>query len=107
MRVTVKVGEPLRSAVGSRRVAWELPEGATVADLLSSLADRYPGFRHEFYERKIDLPHALFLNDDQIKLDEVEKTPVREGDTLFIFLPVAGDKLCLIGWAATFTLVTP
>ena len=90
MRITVKVGEPLRSAVGSRKVALELPAGATVADLLSSLADRYPAFRHEFYEREIDLPYALFLNDDQIKLDEVGETPVSEGDTLFIFLPVAG-----------------
>lgn len=90
MRVTVKVGEPLRSAVGSRKVVLELPESVTVAELLSSLADRYPGFRHEFYEREIDLPYALFLNDDQIKLDGAEKTPVSEGDTLFIFLPVAG-----------------
>ncbi len=90
MRVTVKVGEPLRSAVGSRKVVVELPEGATVADLLSSLAHEYPGFRHEFYEREIDLPYALFLNDGQIKLDEVEETPVEEGDTLFIFLPAAG-----------------
>lgn len=90
MRVTVKVGEPLRSAVGERRVALELPKGATVADLLSSLADRYPGFRHQFYEREIDLPYALFLNDDQIRLDKVEEIPVSEGDTLFIFLPVAG-----------------
>jgi len=86
----VKVGEPLRSAVGSRKVALELPKGATVADLLSSLADRYPGFRHEFYEREIDLPYALFLNEGQIKLDEVGEIPVSEGDTLFIFLPVAG-----------------
>lgn len=86
----MKVGEPLRSAVGSRKVALELPKGATVADLLSSLADRYPGFRHEFYEREIDLPYALFLNEGQIKLDEVGEIPVSEGDTLFIFLPVAG-----------------
>jgi len=90
MIVTVKVGEPLRSAVGSRKVALELPGGATVADLLSSLANRYSGFRHEFYEREIDLPYALFLNDGQIKLDEAGETPVSEGDTLFIFLPVAG-----------------
>ena len=90
MRVTVKVGEPLRSAVGSRKVTLELPEGATVAGLLTSLADRYPGFRHEFYERESDLPYALFLNDDQIRLDQIEKARVSEGDTLFIFLPVAG-----------------
>lgn len=90
MRVTVKVGEPLRSAVGSRKVTWELPDDATVADLLSSLAARYPRFRHEFYQREIDLPYVLFLNDDQVKSGEVEKTPVSEGDTFFIFLPVAG-----------------
>jgi molybdopterin converting factor small subunit len=90
MRVTVKLGEPLRSAVGSRRVALELPEGATVADLLSSLANSYPRFQHEFYEREIDIPYALFLNDHQIKLDETGKPPLSEGDTLFIFLPVAG-----------------
>ena len=90
MRVTVKLGEPLRSAVGERKVALELPEGATVADLLSSLADSYPRFQYEFYGREIDFPYALFLNDHQIKLDGVEKTPVSEGDTLFIFLPVAG-----------------
>jgi len=90
MKVTVKVGEPLRSAVGSRKVTLELPEGATVADLLSSLAHRYPRFRHQFYERDIDLSYALFLNDDQIKLDEAGETPMNEGDTLFIFLPVAG-----------------
>jgi molybdopterin converting factor small subunit len=90
MRVTVKLGEPLRSAVGERKVALELPEGATVADLLSSLADTYPRFQHEFYGREIDFPFALFLNDYQIKLDGVEKTPGSEGDTLFIFLPVAG-----------------
>ena len=90
MRVTVKLGEPLRSTVGERKVALELPEGATVTDLLSSLTDSYPCFQHEFYGREIDSPYALFLNDHQIKLDGVEKTPVSEGDTLFIFLPVAG-----------------
>ena len=90
MRVTVKVGEPFRSAVGSRKMAWGLPEGATVADLLTSLADRYPGFQHEFYEREIALRYALFLNDHQVRLDEVGETSVSEGDTLFIFLPVAG-----------------
>lgn len=90
MRVTAKVGEPLRSALGSRKVAVELPEGATAADLLSSLAYRYPAFQYQFYQRGIDLPYALFLNDEQIKLDEVGETPVSEGDILFIFLPVAG-----------------
>lgn len=86
----MKVGEPLRTAVGRRKVVVELPGGATVADLLSSLARGYPGFRHEFYEREADLPYALFLNNDQIKLDKVGETSVNEGDTLFIFLPVAG-----------------
>lgn len=86
----MKVGEPLRRVVGSRKVTLELPEGATVADLLSSLAHRYSGFRDEFYQRGIDLPYALFLNEHQIKLDESGETPVSEGDTLFIFLPVAG-----------------
>jgi molybdopterin converting factor small subunit len=97
MKVTVKLGEPLKSAVGQRTVALELGEGATVADALSALAVGYPGFQERFYRHEGDNPYLLFLNDDQVKLEESSGRPLGEGDRLFIFLPVAGGTAAKIG----------
>ena len=97
MKVTVKLGEPLKSAVGQRTVVLELGEGATVADALAALAESHPGFEERFYRREGDNPYLVFLNDDQVKLEESSGRPLGEGDRLFIFLPVAGGTVAKVG----------
>ncbi len=92
MKVTVRLGEPLKSAVGSRKVSLEVADGATVADLLALLAENYPRFHHEFYERERRAAYVLFLNEEQIGLEEAQKREIAEGDTLSIFMPVAGGE---------------
>ena len=44
MVIRVKMGDPLWKVVGQRQIELELPQGATVADLLAYLRGMYPGF---------------------------------------------------------------
>ena len=70
----------LKDIVGSRQVAFDVPSGATVNDLLERLEARYPGLRPY---RSIVLTS---LNEDYVD----RSTVVSDGDEVAIFPPVSG-----------------
>ena len=95
MKITVKLGAPLSRVVGESKVTLTLPEGATAATVLAELGSRYPGFdaglKGQGLRVPLDqIPYALFVNARLVPLDRAAMTPLRNGDRLSLFLPVAG-----------------
>jgi molybdopterin converting factor small subunit len=95
MKITVKLGAPLSQVVGEAKAILSLADGATVADAIEELHTRYPNFgdglRGEGLHRPLDqMLYSLFVNARHVAWEQAETTPLRDGDRLFIFLPVAG-----------------
>ena len=66
--------------------------GATVGDLLADLTKRYDGLRKHLYTEDGRLRNFVnvYLNDEDIRYLQREKTPVKPGDSLSIVPSVAG-----------------
>jgi molybdopterin converting factor small subunit len=95
VRVTVKLGAPLSQVVGESKVTLTLSEGTTVAELLAELHARYPdfeaglkgkGLRQPFHE----ILYQLFVNARPVPFERAAATRLRDGDRIYLFLPVAG-----------------
>lgn len=88
IQVTVRLGEPLRRAVGQYRLQIALAAPATVADLLAHLADAYPDFAaaHRGDDLGHDRPYRLFVNHTQA--DEAQL--LQDGDLVHIVIPALG-----------------
>ena len=95
MRVTVKLGAPLSQVVGESKVILSLAEGTTVADLFQDLEQRYPdfeaGLKGKGLRRPLDqILYSLFINTRPLAFDRISETVLRDGDRVYLFLPVAG-----------------
>jgi molybdopterin converting factor small subunit len=72
-----------------------LPPGATLDTLLQELSGRLPDFEEGLrgkglqvtYDRVI---YALFVNARPVAWEHTADTPLRGGDRVYLFLPVAG-----------------
>lgn len=84
MVVVVRLGEPLWRAVQSKEVPVELPQGATVRELLARVRERYPTLDEVM--RQSDLPPTVFLGDELAEMD----TSIEEGARPTIVWAMAG-----------------
>lgn len=95
MKISIKLGAPLSLVVGERKVILSVPEGATAADVLDELKARYPDFEQGLRGKGLRKPfdrtlYTLFVNARPVPFDQAETTRLRDGDRLYLFLPVAG-----------------
>src|SRR4029453_7353795 len=77
-------------------------DGATIGELLSNLTTKYEGLKPHLYNEQGKLRSFVnvYLNDEDIRYLEKEKTPVKAGDTNSI-IPAGG------GGAPTGTVEAP
>ena len=87
---TIQIPTPLRPFT-DKKEAVEV-NGATVGELLADLTKRYDGLRKHLYAEDGRLRNFVnvYLNDEDIRYLQREKTPVKPGDTLSIVPSVAG-----------------
>jgi len=95
MNITVKVGAPLSTIIGTAQVRLSMPDGANVGQVLDEMHSLYPrfaaGLRGEGLPRALsEVAYSLFLNARPLPFERAAATPLRDGDRLFLFLPVAG-----------------
>jgi molybdopterin converting factor small subunit len=95
MKVTVKLGAPLSQVVGQRKITLSLPGEVTVADVLDELQASYPDFEAGLRGKGLRIPldrvrYSLFVNARLVPFEEAGTTPLRDGDRVYLFLPVAG-----------------
>jgi molybdopterin converting factor small subunit len=86
----ILIPTPLRPFTG-KQDAVEV-DGKTVGELLANLTAKYEGLRPHLYNEEGRLRSFVnvYLNDEDIRYLEKDKTPVQPGDTLSIIPSVAG-----------------
>ena len=68
--------------------------GATIGELLANLTTKYAGLKPHLYNEQGKLRSFVnvYLNDEDIRYLEKEKTAVKPGDTISIIPSVAGGR---------------
>lgn len=92
MAVKVRIPTPLLSLTGGQREVEA--EGSNVLDLIEDLEKRYPGLKERLCDEGGNLRRFInfFVNDEDIRFLEGEKTPLKEGDVVSIVPAIAGGK---------------
>ena len=91
MQLTLKFFATFREAVGSKFAEREVPEGATVGEVLVSLEDDYEGLAGQLIEDGDLRPQInVLLNGREVLHMEGIDTELSDDDTLAVFPPVAG-----------------
>jgi sulfur-carrier protein adenylyltransferase/sulfurtransferase len=90
MATKINIPTPLRPFTGKQDVVEV--DGATVGELLGHLTSRHEGLKKHLYndEGKLRSFVNIYLNDEDIRYLDREKTAVKPGDTLSIIPSVAG-----------------
>jgi MoaD family protein len=90
MAVEVKVTSVLQKLTGAKIVQGE---GGTVAELLSDLDGKYPGFRKQIMQDgSLHRFVNIYLNDEDIRYLGQLDTPVKDGDSVSILPALAGGS---------------
>src|SRR5213080_3854234 len=86
----ILIPTPLRPFTG-KQDAVEV-DGTTIGELLSNLTTKYEGLKPHLYNEQGKLRSFVnvYLNDEDIRYLEKEKTAVKPGDTISIIPSVAG-----------------
>jgi adenylyltransferase/sulfurtransferase len=92
MPVTVRIPTPLRPFT-DQRAAVDV-DGTTVGQILETLATTYTGLRPHLFGPDGSLRSFVnvYVNDDDVRYLEKERTPVRSTDTVSIVPSVAGGS---------------
>jgi molybdopterin converting factor small subunit len=89
MQVKVKLDPLFRAKTGGQAtLLLELTEGATVADALAGLVEHWPDL--EPMLNASSALHTFFLNSHIVPRGRKGTVQMKDGDTLYIFEPVAG-----------------
>ena len=90
---TVKIPPVLRASTGGEKEVSA--DGATVGQVLGSLADTHPATKTQIFGDGGDLNRYVnvYLNDEDVRVLEGLETAVSEGDTLVILPAMAGGSL--------------
>ena len=94
MAIQILIPTPLRVYTNNKYTVEE--EGSTVGELLSNMTNEYTELQKHLYNEdgKLRSFVNIYLNDDDIRYLDKEKTPVKSEDTISIVPSVAGGS-CL------------
>ena len=87
---TVKIPPVLRSSTGGAKEVQA--EGATVGDVLRSLADQHPSTQTQLFgdDGQLNRYVNVYLNDEDVRVLDGLDTGVGDSDTLVILRAMAG-----------------
>ena len=90
MPTQVRIPTPLRKLTGEAEVVTV--DGATVGEILVNLDKSYPGLGERLCDEQGVVRRFvnIFLNDEDIRFLEEQKTAVKDGDELSIVPAIAG-----------------
>jgi molybdopterin synthase sulfur carrier subunit len=90
MAIVVRIPTPLQKFTKNQS---EVPaHGATVADVLDNLEEHFPGLRERLVDERGSIRKFInfYLNDEDIRFMDGEKTTLKDGDELAIIPAIAG-----------------
>src|SRR5262245_36221076 len=88
--IVVVIRTPLQERTQTQS---EVPaHGATVADVLDNLEEHFPGLRERLVDDRRSVRKFInfYLNDEDIRFMDGEKTALKDGDELAIIPAIAG-----------------
>ena len=90
MPTTIRIPTPLRKLTGERELIEA--DGATVGELLDSLAANYPGLKERICDEAGSVRRFVnvYVNDEDIRFLENKATAVKAGDEVSIVPAIAG-----------------
>jgi sulfur-carrier protein len=90
MPVKVRIPTPLMKLTNNQ--AEISAEGETIADILNNLESQFAGIKERICEEN-GTPRRfinIYLNEEDIRFLEGEKTPIKDGDEISIIPAIAG-----------------
>ena len=89
---TVKIPPVLRASVGGAKEVEA--SGASVGDVLRSLAEQHPATESQLFSEEGDLNRYVnvYLNDEDVRVLDGLDTSVSESDTIVILPAMAGGS---------------
>ena len=90
MSVKVRIPSPLLKLTNNQSEV--AAEGGTIADILNNLESQFAGIKERICEES-GAPRRfinIYLNEEDIRFLEGEKTPVKDGDDISIIPAIAG-----------------
>ena len=90
MAVMVHVTSVIQKAVGGNKAIEG--EGSTIAELISDIEGRYPGFAKQITNDRGELHRFvnIYLNDEDVRYLQGKETPLSDGDTVSFLPALAG-----------------
>lgn len=90
MAVNVRIPTPLQKLSGNQATV-EI-DGGTIAELIESLETKFPGMKERLCDESGKLRRFvnLYVNDEDIRFRDNEKTALSEGDEVSIIPAIAG-----------------
>ncbi len=90
MAITVRIPTPLRSLTGGAEEVEA--SGGTVKEIIENLENNYPGIKTRLCDEKGKLRRFInfYLNDEDIRFQKEQDTPVKDGDQISIVPAIAG-----------------
>ena len=94
MQLELRFFATFRAIVGRKTVEREVPDDATVGDVLSTLQEEYPDMNDRLLDEdgEVRAQLSILKNGRNVVHMEGSATPLDDGDTLSVFPPVAGGS---------------
>lgn len=95
MKIVVKLGAPLSQVIGESKLILSMPDGVNISDVLEEVRARHPDFEEGLRGKGLRKPfdqilYSLFLNARPVPFEQAGSTTLRDGDRIYLFLPVSG-----------------
>lgn len=92
MAIKVRIPTPLQKLTNN--LSEVTAEGSTVGAVLDSLESQFAGLRSRLYDEAGQLRRFInfYVNDEDIRFLDGDKTPTKDGDEISIVPAIAGGK---------------
>lgn len=93
MSIKVRVPTPLQKLTNNQQEVF-VDNAKDILSLVEELEKKYPGFKERLFDENGNLRRFIniFVNDEDIRFLENEKTPLKDGDEVSIIPAIAGGK---------------
>ncbi len=90
MSVKVRIPTPLLSLTNGEKEV--IAEGSNIKELIEDLEKRYPGIKERLCDEEGNLRRFInfFVNDEDIRFLQGERTSLKDGDVVSIIPAIAG-----------------
>lgn len=90
--ITLHLSADLARLIGQHKLPINLPSGASLMQLITTLQKTYPALKHKLKngEQNSTMPYSYFVNKKIVKPKQTAKHQLNNGDHIHIIIAVAG-----------------